>query len=284
LYNNNIIKIEPISIMWKRSKGNKMKKSPKYPIKVLNKSLSILEILLQKGSAMNISELSEKLGFYPSTIHRILDTLKHWGYVEQNPHTQKYQLGLKALELGMAKLRQMDLVREATPYLKELVNQCNETVHLGVLEAGEVLYLAKEESSQTIRMISYVGRRAPLHCTALGKVLLAYLSEKERKKMLGKKVLPRLTKNTITDKRELEKELAKVREQGFSLDREENEKDVCCVAAPIRNYQGEVIAAISISSPIFRIDKNAQTNLKEALIETSKKISKRLGYNTDKAA
>jgi len=256
-----------------------MKKSPKYPIKVLDKSLSVLELLLQKDSAMNMTELSEKLELYPSTIHRILDTLKYRGYVEQDPHTQKYQLGLKALELGMAKLHQMDLVREATPYLKELVNQCNETVHLGVLEEGEVLYLAKEESSQTIRMISYVGKRAPLHCTALGKVLLAYLPAEERKKILGKRELPRLTENTITDKRELEKELDKVREQGFALDREENEKDVRCVAAPIRNYQGEVIAAVSVSSPIFRIDKNAQNDLKEALIETSKNISKRLGYN-----
>jgi len=255
------------------------KTNPNYPIKVLNKTFSILEILLQQGSAMNMTELSEKLGLYPSTIHRILDTLKHWGYVEQDPNTQKYQLGLKALELGMAKLHQMDLVREATPYLKELVNQCNETAHLGVLEEGEVLYLAKEESSQTIRMISYVGKRAPLHCTSLGKVLLAYLSAEERKKILGEKVLPRLTENTITDKRELEKELGKVREQDFALDREENEKDVRCIAAPVRNYQGEVIAAISISSPAFRIDEKVQNNLKKALIETSKKISKRLGYN-----
>jgi len=257
-----------------------MKESkPNYPIKVLNKTFSILEVLLQQGSAMNMTEISEKLGLYPSTTHRILDTLKHWGYVEQDPRTQKYQLGLKALELGMAKLQQIDLVREATPYLKELVKQCNETVHLGVLEEGEVMYLAKEESSQTIRMISYVGKRAPVHCTALGKVLLTYLSVEERKKILGEKVLPRLTENTITDKSELEKELSKVREQGFALDREENEKDVRCIAAPIRNYQGEVIAALSISSPVFRIDKNAQNNLKVALTETSTKISKRLGYD-----
>jgi len=118
-----------------KNKENKMKKTkPNYPIKVLDKSLSVLELLLQKGSAMNMTELSEKLELYPSTIHRILDTLKNWGYVEQDLHTQKYQLGLKALELGMAKLHQMDLVRDAAPYLKELVKQCNETVHLGVLE------------------------------------------------------------------------------------------------------------------------------------------------------
>jgi len=255
------------------------KANPNYPIKVLDKAFSILDILLQHGSSMHMTEISEKLGLYPSTTHRILDTLKYWGYVEQDPKSQKYRLGLKLLELGMAKLHQMDLVKEVTPYLKELVKLCNETVHLGVREEGEVLYLAKEESSQTIRMISYVGKRALLHCTALGKVLLTYLTADERKKILGGKVLPRLTEKTITDKRELEKELDKIREQGFALDREENEKDVRCVAAPIRNYQGKVIAAISISSPIFRIDRIAQNNLKEALIETSEKISKRLGYN-----
>ena len=255
------------------------KANPNYPIKVLDKTFSILEILLQQGSAMNMTEISKKLDLYPSTTHRILDTLKHWGYVEQDPKTQKYRLGLKLLELGMAKLHQISLVKEATPYLKELVKLCNETVHLGVREEGEVLYLAKEESSQTIRMISYVGKRAPLHCTALGKVLLAHLSPEERKKTLEGKVLPHLTENTITDQKQLEKELSKVKEQGFALDREENEKDVRCIAAPIRNYQGKVIAAISISSPIFRIDKNVQNNLKKALIETSEKISKRLGYD-----
>jgi len=256
------------------------KANPNYPIKVLDKTFSILDILLQHGSTMHMTEIAEKLGLYPSTIHRILDTLKYWGYVEQDPKSQKYRLGLKLLELGMAKLHKMDLVKEATPYLKELVKLCNETVHLGVREEEEVLYLAKEESSQTIRMISYVGKRSPLHCTALGKVLLAHLSTEERKKTLGEKVLRRLTENTITDEEELEKELGKVREQGFALDREENEKDVRCIAAPIRNYQGKVIAAISISSPIFRIDKNTQNSLKEALIETSKKISMRLGHNS----
>jgi len=254
------------------------KTSPNYPIKVLDKSLSILETLLQHNSPMSMTEVSEKLGLYPSTVHRVLNTLKYRGYVEQNSADQKYQLGLKVLELGMAKFHQMDLVRESAPYLKEIVNQCNETVHLGILEDKEVLYLAKEESSQTIRMCSYVGKRASLHCTALGKVLLAYLPEGERKKILGKKELPCLTEKTITDKEELEKELSKVKKQGFALDRGENEKDVRCIAAPIRNYQGKVIAALSISSPSYRTNIDQQNHLKEALLQTSKNISKRLGY------
>ena len=257
------------------------KEKPNYPIKVLDKSLSVLELLLRQDSDMNITEMSEKLGFYPSTTHRILDTLKYWGYVEQDSHTQKYQLGLKALELGMTKLHKMDLVREATPYLKELVNQYNETVHLGALEKKEVMYLAKKESSQTIRMISYVGKRAPLHCTALGKVLLSYLPEEERRKILEGKQLPRLTERTITDKEELEKNLEQVKKQGFALDNEENEKDVCCMAVPIRNYQGTVIAALSISRPSFRMYKNKQKDLEKALIEIGEKISKRMGYNSE---
>ena len=254
------------------------KTQPNYPIKVLDKSLSVLETLLRGNSPMSVTEISEKLGIYPSTAHRMLDTLRYWGYVEQDPNTQKYQLGLKVVELGMAKLQEMDLLKEASPYLKELVSECNETVHLGVLEEGEVLYLAKQESSQTIRMVSRVGSRVPAHCTALGKVLLAHLSKEERKNILNKKGLPRLTKNTITNEKELEKELCKVREQGFALDREEHEKDVRCIAAPIRNHQGNVIAAMSISGPAFRMDVNKQNHLREALIQTSKKISKRLGY------
>jgi DNA-binding IclR family transcriptional regulator len=107
------MKIEIISIIQKKNKENKMKETkPNYPIKVLNKTFSILEILLQQGSAMNMTEISKKLDLYPSTTHRILDTLKHWGYVEQEPNNQKYRLGLKVLELGMAKLQQIDLVRE----------------------------------------------------------------------------------------------------------------------------------------------------------------------------
>jgi len=188
-----------------------VKDKPAYPIKVLYKLLSILDTILQHGSPMNMTKISEKLGLYPSTIHRILDTLKHWGYVEQNPNTQKYQLSLKLLELGMAKLHQIDLVREATPYLKGLVNYCNETVHLSILDNAEVLYLAKEESSQAIRMCSYIGKRAPLHCTALGKVLLTDLPKEERRKILEQKGLSRLTEKTITDKEELEKELNRIK-------------------------------------------------------------------------
>ncbi len=255
------------------------KKAPTYPLKALDKSLKILEILSQGNSPLSIAELSKRLGIYPSTIHRILDTLRYWEYVEQDSRTQRYQLGLKVLELGMTKLQGMELIKEAASYLKELQNQLNETVHLAILEEGEVLYLDKRESSQSIRMVSQVGRRLPAHCTGLGKVLLAYLEEEEQEKVIKEKGLPPFTENTITNKKKLREELSKVRKQGFAEDREEHEKDVRCLAAPIKDHRGTVIAAVSFSVPAFRMNASKKKKLKKTLIQAGEDISKRLGYN-----
>ena len=255
-------------------------KQPNYPIKVLNKTFSVLDILLKNNAPMSMTEISEELGLYPSTTHRILDTLKYGRFVEQDSSTQKYQLGLKLVELGMARLNQIDLVKEAKPFLKELSKKINETVHLAILEDTEVLYLAKEESTQTIRMISYVGKRAPLHSTSLGKVLLAFLPSYKRDKILEKIELFKLTGNTITNKQSLIEELNKIKQQGFALDREENEKFVRCIAAPIRDYQGKIIATASITGPSYRINEENQNYLKEELITTCQEISSRLGLNS----
>lgn len=252
---------------------------PTYPIKVLDKSLSVLDILLQNNAPMSITGISKKLGIYPSTIHRILDTLKYRGYVEQNSDDQKYLLGLKLVELGMTRYHQISLAKEVSPFLKELVDECHETVHLGILYHENVLYIAKEDSPQTIRMVSRVGRRASLYSTGLGKILLAYLSEKERKKIIAHIKIRRFTENTITNKIELEKELEQVRKQGLALDREENEKEVYCIAVPIKNYRGKVIAALSISSPTYRINAQRKKFLKKSIHCMGRKISKRLGYN-----
>ena len=255
-----------------------VKAIPNYPIKVLSKAFAVFDVLLEHKFPMSMSEISERLDFYPSTVHRILDTLKFGGYVEQNPNSQKYQLGLKLLELGMAKINQIDLVKEAKPFLRDLAKKCDETVHLAILEDDNVLYLAKEESSQTIRMISYVGKRAPLHCTGLGKVLLANLPLRDRDKIIDRIELFRLTNNTITDKGKLREELDMIKEKEFALDREENERDVLCIAAPVRDYKGRVVAAVSVSSPIYRLNNKKQDYIKEALINTVEGISSRLGF------
>jgi len=247
-----------------------------YPVKVLEKSFLILDLLHQNSSPISITEISKKLSFYTSTVYRILCTLKSGGFVEQDTKTQKYLLGMKFVELGASKLKNMNLTKEIGPYLKELKAKFNETVHLGILRENEILYLLKEESSQTIRMVSQIGNRAPIYCTGLGKILLAFLPSKEKNEILNKTKLIAYTNNTITNRKILEDELSKIKKQGFAIDDEEHEKDVFCIAVPVTNFENQTIAAISISIPKFRINFDKQEEIKEVLINTSDAISKRL--------
>jgi len=256
-----------------------MNKRAYYPIKVLEKSFLILDLLYKNDCPTSITEISNALSLYASTAYRILSTLKSGGFVEQDPKTQKYSLGLRFIELGASKLQAMNFMKEILPYLKKLKEKFNETVHLGVLRENEILYLAKEESSQTIRMFSRVGNRCPIHCTGLGKIILAFLSPKEKDEILNNIKLIAYTKNTITNRTILEKELSIIKKQGFAMDNEENEKDVFCIATPVFNFEKKVIAAISISIPRFRINSQKTKKIKKALLDTSDTISKKFGAN-----
>jgi DNA-binding IclR family transcriptional regulator len=251
---------------------------PKYPIKVLLNTCSIFDILIKKNRPVTIHELSETLNIYPSTIHRILDTLHYLGYIEKRLDSDEYQIGLRAIELGLVKLDQISLIKEANPYLEALSKEMNENVYLGVLFEGEVMYEAKKEALRKISLITHVGTRAPVYCTSLGKVLIANLPPKEREKILGDKPLQRLAKNTIIDRKVLEKEIVKVQKLGYAIDDEEYENEIRCVAAPIRSHQGEVIAAVSISGPSYRFTPDREATMVKAVIETAKEISIRLGW------
>jgi len=259
----------------------KEKRKPKYPIKVLLNTFSLLDIFIRKKESISIKELVKEMDLYPSTIHRILDTLNFIGYVEKNKSTNEYRLGLKAIELGTAKLNQADLISEASPYLKELSDKFNENVYLGVLFEGEVMYEAKKEALRSIRLITHVGTRAHVHCTSLGKVLIAALSKKERDKIIGNKSLPRLAKNTIVSKQRLEKDLEQVRKLGYAIDNEENENEIICFAAPIKNHIGKVVAAISVSGPTYRFDPDKKESIIKAVVETAEKISSRSGFKKE---
>jgi len=239
----------------------KEQNKPKYSIKVLLNSFSILNILIKKNKSVTIHELSETLNLYPSTIHRILDTLHYLGYIEKRLDSDEYQLGLKAIELGLSKLHQINLIKEANPCLEALSKEMNENIYLGVLFEGEVMYEAKKEASRKISLITHVGTRAPLHCTALGKVLIANLPPKEREKILGDKPLQRFAKNTIVNRKVLEKVIEKVQKFGYAIDDEEHENEIRCVAAPIRNHQGKVIAAVSISGPSYRLTPDREAKM-----------------------
>lgn len=234
-------------------------------------------MFLQKNNFLSIRELSEIFKTYPSTIHRILETLKYRGYVEQDPVSKKYFLGLKLAELGMYKIDKFNLAKVAYPFLKELVDQFNENVYLATYFNKKVLYLEKVESIQEVTMSTHIGETAPLYCTALGKIFLASFSKEEMNKIVSSK-LQALTENTIINKKLLKAEIGKVKRQGFALDRGEHEKDVFCVATSVLNHLGKVIGAISISLPLYRLSEKKLTNMKEALIQKSREISKNMGY------
>lgn len=251
---------------------------PKYPIKVLLNTSKVVDCFIEENKPLQLTDLKEKTDLYPSTIHRILDTLRYLGYIEYVPNSEKYQLGIKCIELGMSKLSQIELITVASPFLDKLSKEFNENVYLAILHDGFVVYQAKKEVKRKIQITTHVGSRAHVHCTALGKVLILDLDEKERKEIFNKSGLPKLTKNTITDIGLLEKEIEKVRKYDFAIDNEENECDINCIAAPIRDCSGKVIAAISISGPSYRFHIDRYNELKEEIIKYGYIISKELGF------
>ena len=255
---------------------------PNNLVQTIERASSILDILGQSSQGISIRELSTKIKLPKGTTHRLLSSLSYFGYVRQDPKTRNYFLGFKLVELGNLLLSQLDLRKEAEPFLRDLAERTKETVHMVILDRNEIVYIDKVETDQHtggLRMASRVGLRNPAHSCAVGKVLLADLSEEGLNNFIKEKDLFKRTENTIADPIQLKEHLKLVRRQGFAIDDEENEKGIRCVAAPIYNEVGRAVAAISISSPAFRITKKIiQETMKREVMETALKISQRLGF------
>lgn len=253
-------------------------------VQAIERGCKILDALGKGKKSYSIQDLSSQLNLPKPTIHRILSTLRHFGFVAQDEVSKEYHLGFRLVELGYTVLDQIDLRKIAEPLLTKLANRVEETVHLVILDQGEIVYLDKVEKisdPRSLRMVSRIGMRNYTHSCAVGKVLLASLSDDERAEIFAQKGLPQLTKNTIVNLSKLNKHLAGVRDQGYAVDDEENEEGVRCVAAPIRNGKGSVIAAISISGPTVRMtEKRIHSELASRVMKTALEISKKLGYKT----
>ncbi|KXS48448.1 IclR family transcriptional regulator [Halanaerobium congolense] len=254
-------------------------KKPNQLIKSLDRALNILEVIVESENGMGVTEISRELDVHKSTVYRLLDTLKYRGYLEKNKDNHKYLAGIKLFELSSKVINEIDSRMRVRPYLEELMEKTKETVHLGILDDGEIIYLDKVESTATIRMYSQVGKRAPVHSTSLGKTILAQLSESEVCKILEEKGMVAKTKNTITDVDKFLEHLKEVKKQGYAVDNEEQEKDIRCIAGPIFNHRGEVVAAFSISAPISRMNQKRMGKLAELVVQYSEKMSRSLGYS-----
>lgn len=248
-------------------------------IKSLNKALDILDYFVQKRTSIGVSDISSSLGLNKSTVHGVLNTLLQRGIVEQDPATSKYRLGLFLLQFASVVLDSIEVRLVAKPYLEELVNRHGETVHLVVLRQGEVVYIDKQESPHAMRISTEIGKRLPAHCTGVGKVLLASLSEKELEFILTERSLEKYTLNTITDPQTLKRQLQEIKNKGYATDNEEIEEGLRCVAAPIRDYLGQVVAAVSIAGPSMRMSLEKMESIAESVKEIAGHISTALGYS-----
>lgn len=244
------------------------------------RALQVLELFLGEQVSFSVPEMVARLGLPRSTTHELVHALVSMGYLTplQN-HPARFGLGLRVFELGSAYLANMDLAREGTRVARSLVAECDETTQLAVLEGCEVLYIAIVQSSHMVRLVSSVGRRLPAHLTAGGKALLSRLSDEEVvARYGGSKSLPGMTPNSITSMDRLLEELAAVRARGLAFDNCESNSDVRCVAAPVFNSEGNVVAAISISTPIMRVTAPKMLQAAELVGNGAAELSRRLGY------
>jgi len=241
------------------------------------RAFSILDTLADAPEPLKVSQLAARLDVPRNTTYELVNTLVHLRAAEFAPDG-RVALSRHLFELGSRYAQSLNLVSEAQVVARQLVDVHNETVHVAILEGLDVLYIVKQDSRQDVRMVSALGRRLPAHCTAVGKVLLAHLEPQARALLTDGVELRALTSRSITSHDALERELALIRDRGFATDDRESNEDVRCVAAPIRDERGQVIAGMSISVPTVRMDQRRQRALAAAVSEAADDLSSRLGY------
>lgn len=255
------------------------KEKSSYIIQTVTHALDLLEEFSGDEAELGVTQLSSRLGLHKNNVFRLLATLESHNYIEQNRTTGNYRLGLKNLELGQTVIRQMGLLRQAKPALEKLTACCNETSYVALLQDSDVIYLDGVESALPVRVVSRVGKRFPAHCTAAGKVHLAFMAAEELAQRFRGRELPCSTAKTIKDFQELKRELQGVTEQRYAIDVEEQELGVCCIAAPIHDYTKRVVGALSISGPVSRFTAERLTgDLIPLLLLSAAEVSASLGY------
>ena len=245
-------------------------------LRSVNNALAVLESFSVARPEIGVTELSQTLGLGKSTVHRLLTSLASRGYVRKNPDTERYCLGFKAFEVGSLIAGRGAIREAATPFLRNLMLATTETVHLGVLDQWEVVYIDKMESDQPLQMYSRIGRRAPLHCTALGKALVAWEPEDWLDRFLRRR-LRAYTPSTLVEPGDFRRELVKIRAARYALDGEEFALGLKCVAAPLFDHARRVVASIGIAGPAVRLSTDRLPRLASLVRESAAGISRALG-------
>ncbi|MBI4790583.1 MAG: IclR family transcriptional regulator [Chloroflexi bacterium] len=244
----------------------------------LQRAIDILNLFDSQTPELGTTDIAKSLGLHKSTVASLIYTLEANGYLRQNPNTRKYRLGFRLVERASAMLEHVEIRQVAYPFLLELRNKWNETVNLAVLDGHEIVYVERFLGTKALGMRSEVGYRAPAHSTALGKAILACYPTTYAQSLIKQFGLAAVTPKTITDPDQFCAELEKTREQGFSVDDEENEIGGRCVAVPIFDHAGKAVAAVSISSPTARLPLDQVGEAGAMVRDTARAISRNLGY------
>jgi IclR family KDG regulon transcriptional repressor len=241
-------------------------------IKSLARGLKILDLLGQSPDGISITKLAETLAVDKGSASRLVATLARYGYAEKDEVTRRFQLGPQVVNLSRSVLTRLPLREAAKPYLRQLMERTGECAHLAIAAQGKTLYIDQVESPATLRVNAQVGTMNPLHCTALGKVLLAF----------GDLDLPAslesFTPQTITDSKALRRHLEKIRRRGYAVDDEEFDPGVRCIAVPVFDFRGKAVGSIGISGPSSRISTEQLPGLAIIVMEIGKSLSERMTF------
>lgn len=243
----------------------------------LAKALGVLDLFNGAPNGLTLTEVARAMGVRPGSIYPIVYTLQRFGYLDRDPETKRYRLGLKILAQAHRILASLDIRDQAKPVLRRLARELEANAHLAILYEDDVLYLDREEAAPSVVIPSVIGLRVPPHCTALGKVLLAHNPE-VAERVLARAPLPALTPRTLTDPEAIRRELEEVMARGYAVDWEEFHEGNVCVAAPVRNYRGRVVAALSISLMRARVDREPVDRFIKAVTQGAQEVSGAMGW------
>ncbi|WLQ52249.1 IclR family transcriptional regulator [Streptomyces poriferorum] len=249
-------------------------------VPAVTRALDVLELFLHGDGTLSAPEVTRKLQLPRTTVHELLTTLAARSYLVTIPDQPgRYRLGVRTYQLGSRYAEQLDLAAEGQQVARQVAETCGETVHVAILEGADVIYIAKVDSTHAVRMVSAAGRKLPAHCTSVGKMLLAALPERELDARLEGLELTGMTPDSITDEAALREALASVRERGIAVEHRESNPDVSCVAAPVRDRSGRVVAALSVSVPMIRWTEEREAELAALAAEGAEALSGRLGHH-----
>ncbi|GAA4889588.1 IclR family transcriptional regulator [Streptomyces coeruleoprunus] len=248
-------------------------------VPAVTRALDILELFLEGDGTLSAPEVTRRLQLPRTTVHELLTTLAARSYlVPVREQPGRYRLGVRTYQLGSRYAEHLDLAAEGQRVAREVAQTCDETVHVAILEDLDVIYIAKVDSTHAVRMVSAAGRRLPAHCTSVGKMLLASLSQDELDSRIEGRELIAMTPNSVTGHEELRAALDVVRERGVAVEHQESNPDVSCVAAPVRDSTGQVVAALSISVPMIRWSEEREAELADLAAKGAADLSASLGH------